>query len=170
MVHKIFWMMSSVTWFGSHIVVVFFKPSKIFSEMGEPVITARIYKVAILIISLIDSEAHQYTNATQNFTNTTKNKSSRGSAISDCSFSSFDLFWMYNTFHRVFVGKGYTGWFAIAFPALFVYALTEGFLTFWWFQTPNGLPNMVPYPLHVTVKIIIITSPISWLYEFQRCQ
>ena len=58
-----------------------FKPSKIFfSEIAEPVITASSYKVAVLIVSLINDITHQYTNTTQN-------KSWRGSAISDRSFS-----------------------------------------------------------------------------------
>ena len=45
-----------------------------------PVITASSYKVAVLIMSHINQVTRQYTNATQN-------KSWRGSAISDCSFS-----------------------------------------------------------------------------------
>ena len=45
----------------------FFKPSKIFfSEMAEPVITASIYKVAVLIMSHINYVTHQYTNTTEN--------------------------------------------------------------------------------------------------------
>ena len=60
--------------------------------MAEPVIPASIYEVAFLITSLINYVTHQYTNATQNYTNTTQhtqNKSWRGSAISDCSFSCY---------------------------------------------------------------------------------
>ena len=52
-----------------------------------PVITASSNKVAVLIMSNINYVIHQYTNATQNYTNTTQHKSWQGSAMSDCSFS-----------------------------------------------------------------------------------
>ena len=52
-----------------------------------PVITASSYKVAVLIMFLINYVTHQYTNTTQNCTNTTQNKLWKESAISDCSFS-----------------------------------------------------------------------------------
>ena len=55
-----------------------------------PVITASIYKVAVLVMSRINFRTNQYTNATQNTPHkTTQNKSQRESAIYDSSFSHF---------------------------------------------------------------------------------
>ena len=48
-----------------------------------PVITAGSYKVAVVIMYLINDVMHQNTNATQKYTKTTQNKFWRGSAISD---------------------------------------------------------------------------------------
>ena len=47
-----------------------------------PVITATSYKVAVLVMSILNYVTHQYTNTTQN-------KFWQGSAISDCSFSCY---------------------------------------------------------------------------------
>ena len=56
------------------------------------VITAISYKVAVLVMSIINYVTHQYTYntkyMTQNYANTTQN-SWQGSAISDCSFLLF---------------------------------------------------------------------------------
>ena len=60
--------------------------------MAEPVITASSYKVAVLIMSIINYITHQYTN----YMNTTQNKSWRGSVISDCSLSCFRLWIWYS--------------------------------------------------------------------------
>ena len=57
-----------------------------------PVITASGYKVAVLIMSLINYVTHQYTNTTQN-------KSWWGSAISDCSFHIPNRRWKRIYFH-----------------------------------------------------------------------
>jgi len=80
------------------------KPSKIFfSEMAEPVITASIFEVEVLMMSLCNSATHQYTNATQNTPHTTaQNKSWRGTAISHSSFSCSSFPACETNFHILF--------------------------------------------------------------------
>ena len=55
-----------------------------------------------------------------------------------------------------------------------LHPLHQGFLTFWWFQTPMDAPTLSHTPftwVNFTAKIMTITSPISWQqYNFHRCQ